>query len=102
MKIFEISRFLIKINENLNFGQNFQIISILAKFSKNLNDVKLSKNPDFGQNFRKIAILVKIFKSLNFGEDFQNISIFVEICYKILIKVKIFEISRFRPKFKKK
>ena len=92
---------LVKIIEDLDFGRNFQKISILVKFWKNLNYVKLSTNPDFGQNFGKIAIFVKIFNSLDFGADSRNISIFVEICYEIFIEVKIFEISRFWQKFKK-
>ena len=110
VKIFEIPRFWIIFFLNPNFSQNFRIISILVKFSKNLKlcqtfekfkfgsnfrkisiGVKLSKNPDFGENFRKLPILTKILESLDFGEYFRSIS----------ISVKIFEKSSLRSNFSK-
>ena len=78
---------LVKIFENLNFGeifgQYFRKIAILVKICLNL---------DFGQNlgkkFRKMAILVKICKNFNFGKNFREISI-------------LFETFRFWSKFSK-
>ena len=45
--------------------------------------VKIFENIDFGQNFREMANLGKIFENLDFGEDFRNISILVKIVESI-------------------
>ena len=82
VKIFEIPRFWSKLSK----------ISILDTiFEKERFLVKTRKNYKFGPTFRKnidfirnIPILVQISAILNFGQNF----------WKILIEVKIYEISR--------
>ena len=53
---------LVKMSENLNIGEDFQNISILIKIIENLDFGQISEKSEFMSNFRKIRILVKIFK----------------------------------------
>ena len=74
--------------KNPDFGENRKI-AILLKIDENFKfRQNLRKNVDF---IRSISILVQISENLDFGENF----------WKLLIEVKIFEISRFWPKLKK-
>ena len=62
------SSILVKIFENLDFGQNFLKISIL---------VKIPENPDFGQQFRKMSNFVKIYENVDSDQNLRKISTLV-------------------------
>ena len=60
--------------------------------------MKIRENFNFGHNFRKASIL---FETPRFWSKFPKIAILVKKIWKILIEIKIFEISRFGLKFRK-
>ena len=121
---FRFISILMKLVKNLDFGQNYRKIAILVKmfespafsdaFQNTSISVKIFENHSLRQNFRKKkrfwTKLVKISKSLVNLDFIRNISILVQISvnldfgqtfWKILIEVKIFEVSGIWPKFTK-
>ena len=67
---------LVKIFENLYFGQNFRKTPFCQNFRKFQFWSKLSKSLDFGQYLLKVWFwsfdLVNIFEHLDFGQNFQK------------------------------
>ena len=100
VKILEISK-LVKVTENLDFGQNFKKIRLWSKSFKNFDfGQNFSKNLDFGQNYRKISILVKIFENLDFGQRFRK-SPYESILSEKLPFCQIFEDLPFGDRYQK-
>ena len=78
-KIFEKYRFLVKIFENLDFGEEFLNTSILVKIVENIDLDKIFEKERFWSKLAKISSLVKIFekpqfysKHLDFGPNFRT------------------------------
>ena len=109
---------LLKISENVDFGQNFRKISILVKIFENIdfgqnswNSRIIFKQSWFWRKFSYILTFVSISGNyLDFGQNFwtsrlwvkfQIISILVNIFGRIFILVKIFEKSVFLSKILK-
>ena len=104
---------LVKISENLDFGQNcrknldlghhFWKISILVNIFGNLDLglVKIEHNVDFSQIFKRLWFWSNFYKKTRFGSNFSKILISVEIIVKTSNLVEIFEKSRFWWKLSK-
>ena len=63
---------LVKIFENLNFGEEFRNTSISIKILKISILVKIFKSSRFWSNFRKISIDVKLREDFKFGHNFKK------------------------------
>ena len=78
------SRFWSKYMKNLDWCQNFRNMSILAKIQKKMAIlVKIFENLDFGEYFLNTSILVKIFENIDCGQNFRKIPILVKIVVDI-------------------
>ena len=76
--------------------RQFWNISILVTiFEKILISLRLSKNLDSNYKWRNISILVKFSKNLDFSQIFFKNIYFSQIFAKISILVKMFEKSPF-------
>ena len=75
---------LLKILENLDFGQYFRNITILFK---------ILENPDFSENFTQSRYWSKFSKNLDFGQDFWKSQFWSMFIKKISILLKILQIN---------
>ena len=75
-KIFEKLRFPWNFSKNLDFDQNCSKSRFWSTFIENRNFCQFSENLDFGQDFRNISVLVEIFLKkisnlVKFSEKFR-------------------------------
>ena len=70
---------LVKIDENLDFGQNCRKILILVQFVENSRFWENLPKCRFWSKLKELLILVKILKRTDHGKKFSKISIFVKI-----------------------